>query len=168
MRTLHSVLLASSLALFGCSHSNSTGGAAQASSGGSGSVFGHSTDPVADAQTLQGAWRLTGATYEGRPIHNDVRWVVDGDHYTVHLGQAEETWQFKLDSGTGHNQILAKHGDNPLASQGYTGGALTGIYELSGEKFRVCFDMTGRQYPTSFAAPKGSRQIIYEFAREKD
>jgi len=169
MRKLHHVvLLASSLALLGCSHSNSPGDRVQASSGGIGSVFGSSTDPVADAQNLQGAWKLTGATYDGRPMHNDVRWVVDGDHYTIHLGQSEETWQFKLDSGSGHNQISAKHHDNPLASQGYTGGTLTGIYELSGDKFRVCFDMTGRQFPKSFSAQQGSRQIIYEFARERD
>jgi uncharacterized protein (TIGR03067 family) len=60
-----------------------------------------------------------------------------------------------------------KHHDNPLAGQGWIGGTLTGIYELSGDRLRVCYAMTGRSYPKRFDASKGSRRIIYEFVREK-
>jgi hypothetical protein len=30
----------------------------------------------------------------------------------------------------------------------------------------VCFDLTAQQYPKSFDAKRGSRQLIYEFRRE--
>jgi len=42
-----------------------------------------------------------------------------------------------------------------------------GIYELSGDRLRICFDMTGRQYPKTLDASKGSRRSINEFMREK-
>ncbi len=48
----------------------------------------------------------------------------------------------------------------------YNGGKLKGIYEISGDSLKVCFDLTAQQYPKSFDAKRGSRQLIYEFRRE--
>ncbi len=118
-----------------------------------------------DAQRLQGSWRLTRCLYDGGELSDDVRLTFDGDRYIMRAHGADETSQFKLGTG-GRNTIFVKHHDNPLANKGYIGGTLTGIYELSASKLRLCFDLTGRSYPRSFAAGKGSRQIVYEFARE--
>jgi len=46
--------------------------------------------------------------------------------------RGRETSQFKLGVG-GPRTIFVKHHDNPLAGQGWIGGTLTGIYELSGD-----------------------------------
>ena len=75
--------------------------------------------------------------------------------------------QYQLGTGDRPNSILIKSFDNPLAAQGYSGGSYTGIYKLSGDKLRVCYDMGGRKYPKSFDAPKGSGFMTYEFTREK-
>jgi uncharacterized protein (TIGR03067 family) len=95
-----------------------------------------------------------------------VRWTFSGDQVTVEVHGARETSQFKVGVG-GPRTIFVKHHDNPLAGQGWIGGTLTGIYELSGDRLRVCYAMTGRSYPKRFDASKGSRRIIYEFVREK-
>jgi hypothetical protein len=63
--------------------------------------------------------------------------------------------------------IVAQHHDNPLESRGYFGGTLKGIYEISPDSLTICFDMTGRDYPPGFDAPRGSRRIIYKFARQR-
>src|SRR5215470_5356558 len=121
-------------------------------------------DPAQDAKNLQGSWKLTRCIYDDENLSDDARLTFDGDRYIMHVHGTDETSQFKLGTA-GRNTIFVKHHDNPLASQGYIGGTLTGIYEHSGNKLRLCFDLTGRNYPKSFAAGKGSRQILYDFAR---
>ena len=125
--------------------------------------------PEEDAKKMQGSWKLTGATYNGQRMAEeaigDTRLTISGDRHTmIHNGSAESS-TFSL-GVAGPRTIRVFHHENPLASQGFYGGTLTGIYELSGDRLRICFDVTGRQYPKSFDATRGSRRIIYEFVRE--
>lgn len=125
--------------------------------------------PEQDAKRLQGSWKLISAIYNGQPMGEvaigDTRLTVDNDRYTMTHHGATESSTFTL-GASGPRTIRVFHHENPLASQGFYGGTLTGIYELSGDRLRICFDMTGRQYPKSFDASQGSRRSIYEFVRE--
>lgn len=164
MRSLTILLLGFALASTGCSKT------ARASAGAPGSVEESTQTPADDQESLQGTWKMERAMYNGQPMMNDVRWVFDGDHMTIVLKGNYEggvRTQFQLGTGDRPNTILIKSFDNPLANQGYYGGSYTGIYKLSGDKLRVCYDMTGRQYPKSFDAGKGSLRMTYEFTREK-
>jgi len=78
---------------------------------------------------------------------------------------ASESSTFTLGVGGPHT-IRVFHHENPLAGQGFYGGTLTGIYELSGNRLRICFDGTGREYPKKFDASRGSHRLIYDFVRE--
>ena len=150
MRVLAFLLISGLLVMSGCSQA----GLSSAST------------PEQDTQKLQGSWKLAQGTYDGETISEDVRWSFSGDQVTAEVHGARETSQFKLGVG-GPRTIFVKHHDNPLAGQGWIGGTLTGIYELSGDRLRVCYDMTGRSYPKRFDASKGSRRINYGFVREK-
>lgn len=151
MRASTIVLVASLLVTSGCSHAMSSSG----------------SSPTDDARNLQGTWKFTGGTYDGDPIPQEsARWIFEGDSVTVMAQGSQEKSQFKLGT-TGPNTIWVKHHDNPLASKGFIGGTLTGIYELSGDNLRLCYDLTGQQYPKTFDAKKGSRKIVYELEREK-
>jgi len=125
--------------------------------------------PEEDAKKMQGSWKLTGATYNGQRMGaeaiGDTRLSITGDQYTMtHNGTTESS---TLTLGVaGPHTIRVFHHENPLASQGFYGGTFTGIYELSGDQLRICFDMTGRQYPKTFDASQGSRRSINEFVRE--
>ena len=163
MRTLTTLLLASLLVSTGCSHNKTTSEAGQNSPE-------QSTSTEDDQQKLQSTWKMERATFNGQQMMNDVRWIFDGDNMTVVLGgnyPGGVKSKYKLGTGDRPNTILIKHFDNPLESQGYYGGSYTGIYKLSGDKLRVCYDMTGRQYPKSFDAGKGSLRMFQEFSREK-
>jgi uncharacterized protein (TIGR03067 family) len=120
-------------------------------------------DSADDARKWQGTWKLVGSTYDGEPQMADMDWVVDGDHYTIRLnGQSHEDVQtFKLDAN--RKQIDVFHHETP---PGTYGGKLKGIYEISGDSLTVCYDLTGQQYPKSFGANRGSRQVLYHFRRE--
>jgi uncharacterized protein (TIGR03067 family) len=121
------------------------------------------SDPAQDAKYLQGSWKLTRCLYDGGQLCDDVRLTFDGDRYVIHTHGSDETSQFNLGTG-GRNTIFVKHHDNPLANKGYIGGTLTGIYDLSVDKLRLCFDLTGRSYPKSFAAgvPVRSTRPLFE------
>src|SRR5215813_8904443 len=126
--------------------------------------------PEEDAKKMQGNWELTGATYNGQRMDKeaigDTRLAISGDHYTMMHNGSTESSTFTL-GVAGLHTIRVFHHENPLASQGFYGGTLTGIYELSGDRLRICFDLTGREYPRSFDAGRGSRRGIYELIREK-
>ena len=164
MRTLTVLLLAGSMFSTGCSRSAPASAAAAQSSPE------QSTSSIAkDHDRLQGTWKMDRAILNGQVMISEVRWVFDGDHVMVVLGGNTSGMQseFQLGTGDSPNTILLKLFNNPLASQGFAGGSFTGIYKLSGDKLRVCYDMTGLQYPKNFDAGKGTRRISYEFTREK-
>jgi uncharacterized protein (TIGR03067 family) len=164
MRTLTILLLAGSMFSVGCSRNAAAPAAAPSSPE-------QSTSTIAeDHEKLQGTWKMDRATLNGQPMMNDVRWVFDGDHMTIVLKgnyQGGVKSEFQLGTGDSPNTILIKYFDNPLAAQGYTGGSYTGIYKLSGDKLRVCYDMRGQQYPKNFDAGKGTGRMSYEFTREQ-
>lgn len=118
-----------------------------------------------DAQKMQGTWRVTAAYENGGQASGDATLTIDGDKYTMSANGAQEQSTFTLGAGGPHT-IRVFHHENPLAAQGFYGGTLTGIYELSGNRLRICYDGTGRTYPQSFDASAGSHRLIFEFARE--
>lgn len=116
-----------------------------------------------DTKQWQGTWKLVDATYDGAPQMADMEWIVEGDHYTIRLNQQthEDPYVFKLDAS--RKQIDVMHHETPA---GTYGGKLKGIYQISADSLTVCYDLTGRQYPQSFDAKPGSRQVLYKFRRE--
>jgi uncharacterized protein (TIGR03067 family) len=116
-----------------------------------------------DASKWQGTWKLVSCTNEGQTQVADLQWIVDGDHYNIRLDQVTHTdpYPFKLDARRKRIEVI--HHETP---KGTYGGTLRGIYEISGNSLRVCYDLTGQHYPTSFEAPIGSRQVLYEFQRQ--
>ncbi len=123
-------------------------------------------NPEQDAKKLEGKWKLTRAIFSGQRLSGDASLTISGDQYImVYEGNLTPS-VFKVDTA-GPNTIWVFHHENPLASQGFWGGTLTGIYELSGDRLRICFDLTGRTYPKKFEAGKGSGRGIFEYKREK-
>ena len=108
-------------------------------------------------------FRLVLLSGDGEPQMADMQWVVDGDHYNIRLNQqlGQDPYPFKLDASQKHIDVT--HHETP---KGTYGGKLSGIYEIHGDSLRVCYDLTGRQYPWSFDATKGWRQVLYEFQRQ--
>lgn len=164
MRTLTVLLMAGLMFSAGCSRSAPALAAAQSSPEQPASTI------AEDHEKLQGTWKMDHAILNGQRITKDIRWVFDGDHMTI---VSEGNYQngmrseFQLGTGDRPNTILIMYLHNYWAYQGATGGSYTGIYKLSGNKLRVCYDLTGQQYPKNFDAPKGSGRISEEFTREK-
>ncbi len=121
-------------------------------------------DKTNDTQSWQGTWNMISCTWNGEPQNGNVQWVVEGDHYTISIDRksGHDPYTFKLDANK--KQIDVFHHDTP---KGTFGGSLKGIYEISGNTLKVCYDLKGQRYPKSFEAGPGSGQVIYQFQREK-
>lgn len=116
-----------------------------------------------DMKALQGTWTLVSATNNGAPMSADMQWIVDGDSYTVRYNQQTDPTPVKITLDGSRKRMDAVHHETPA---GTYGGKFKGIYELSGNTLRVCYDLTGTSYPSSFDAGPGSRRVIYVFRRQ--
>ncbi|HEV3166467.1 MAG TPA: TIGR03067 domain-containing protein [Isosphaeraceae bacterium] len=123
----------------------------------------HAADEADDARAWQGTWKLVSCLANGESQTADMQWIVKGDHYNIRLDgkTGSDPYPFKLD--TKQKRIDVHHHDTP---KGTYGGHLKGIYEVSGNSLKVCYDLKGQRYPTSFDAGRGSAQVLYQFQRE--
>jgi len=123
----------------------------------------HVTSEADDTHAWQGTWNLVSCVANGESQTADLQWVVNGDHYTIRLDRTsgEDPYPFKLDSKQKH--IDVHHHDTPA---GTWGGHLKGIYDIQGSTLKVCYDLKGQRYPSSFEAGPGSAQVVYQFQRQ--
>ena len=121
------------------------------------------TSSADDMKALQGTWTLVTATENGAPQTGDMQWIVEDNVYRIRYNQQLDPTPIKITLDPSRKRIDAFHHETPA---GTYGGKLKGIYELSGNSLRVCYDLTGSYYPASFDAGPGSRRVIYEFRRE--
>jgi len=115
-----------------------------------------------DMKALQGTWTLVAATENGASQAADMQWIVDGDAYTVRYNGQTDPTPVKITLDASRKRIDAVHHETPA---GTYGGKFKGIYELGGNTLRICYDLTGASYPSSFDAGPGSHRVIYVFRR---
>lgn len=115
-----------------------------------------------DLARWQGTWKLVACTYNGEPQPGNVQWLVRGDHYNIRLDgrTGSDPYTFKLDPR--QKRIDVFHHETP---KGTWGGSFKGIYEITGDSLKVCYDERGRRYPQSFAAGRNSGQVLYVLKR---
>jgi uncharacterized protein (TIGR03067 family) len=139
-----------------------------------------------DLDNLQGTWKMVGAEYDGKKANSsqelwkislggeddgdkeqkypkEIEWVFKNDQYTIIMdGHQCEVWDVRLNSSKDPKTIDS----DPSIGRVNTNVRLTGIYELTGDRLRICFDLTARGRPDNFKAAKGSRRVYYVFERQ--
>jgi uncharacterized protein (TIGR03067 family) len=123
----------------------------------------HAATEADDLRAWQGTWRLVWCIANGETQKANMKWIVAGDRYTIRLDgkSGGDPYPFKLDPK--QKQIDVIHHETP---KGTYGGRLKGIYDIQGNVLKVCYDLKGQRYPTSFDAGPGSAQVLYQFKRE--
>ena len=120
-------------------------------------------DASEDLKAWQGTWKVVSATYDGEPQTGDLLWIVQGDQYRTRYQQHLDEVPIKITLDASRKHVDAFHHETP---QGTSGGKLKGIYKVSADSLTVCYDLTDRQYPTSFEATRGSRRVLYQLRRQ--
>jgi uncharacterized protein (TIGR03067 family) len=115
---------------------------------------------------LAGAWVLESRTLGGRkfPATGDaeVRLTFDGNKVTLKAGgEVVQAGTFEVDPGGKPKTI-----DIKITEGDGKGATVQGIYELDGDKLKIC-GVRGGPRPTKFDSPEGSKAVLTELKRDK-
>jgi len=122
-----------------------------------------------ERKKYEGTWRVTSLESNGNKSSEE-----DAKRFTV-VNKADGTWILQVDGGKvteGTSEI--DPAKNPktidfMETEGENKGKpVLGIYELSDETRKLCFAEIGKERPTEFSAPPGSRRTLVVFKRERN
>src|SRR5271169_571282 len=121
-----------------------------AASGGSGTVADDKAELENEARKFQGTWTFESSVTGGDELPADhlKMFVVtfEGDKYTVKKGdEVIQVGTQKLDPSRSPKAI-----DVTVAEGLNKGATMLGIYEVSGNTLKVCFDPEGKKRPAEF------------------
>lgn len=131
-------------------------------------------EPKNDATAILGEWGATAYTDNGEdafgekiaPKESSVRWNIEKKklYFLADVEEATVEGTYKLDASAKPRQldvVMASPLD-PEQKQ-----RLKGIYELKGDKLKVCYGPDGVDRPKKFGSKEGSKLILIEFERIK-
>ncbi|WP_442483125.1 TIGR03067 domain-containing protein [Aeoliella sp. SH292] len=120
---------------------------------------------ASDRDALQGAWQLSSGVADGKSLTPAElaggKLVIEGDHYTLTMNNAEPiTGTQKLGMSNDLHTI-----DITFDNGEHKGDTCLGIYETTGDEFRVTFSLPGADRPTSFEPAPRSGQWMHVWKR---
>jgi uncharacterized protein (TIGR03067 family) len=118
-----------------------------------------------DLQKLQGTWKLVSAMQDGKPLPDEkvkqTTIVFQGDSFRF-PGSAEYAT-----SKEGTIKIDPTKKPKQMDATSTQGEVMLGIYDLSGDRYKVCFAPAGKARPAEFASKSGSGQILQFWSRAR-
>ncbi|HZT81083.1 MAG TPA: TIGR03067 domain-containing protein [Gemmataceae bacterium] len=118
-----------------------------------------------DVKALQGRWKAVSGVEDGKDFDKEtaeaLELIVEGDKYTLKVkGEELEQGTLKLDAGK-----KPKAADIDIAKGEDKGKKQLGVYELSGDTFKLCVSRPGKERPKDLSAKKGSGHSLFVFKR---
>jgi uncharacterized protein (TIGR03067 family) len=118
-----------------------------------------------DAQALQGMWIPSKAELGGKAMPDDVVKTIslklDNGKYEVYVGDSPDRGTYTLDSTTDPKGMSITGTDGPN-----NGKTFPAIYELHGDKLRICYDLSGKARPTEFKTSEGTKLYLVTYSRK--
>lgn len=123
----------------------------------------------AGVTTHEGVWKPIAAVLGGarlpEPALKAITLTIKGDSYEVVVdGEKEpDKGTCKLDTSTTPKRMTIVSTEGPNR-----GKTFLAIYEMKdAESMRVCYDLSGTDFPKGFNAPKGTQQYLVGYRRQK-
>jgi uncharacterized protein (TIGR03067 family) len=120
-----------------------------------------------DIDKVQGTWLAESAELGGQAFPEDVRktirLTIKGDTYVVTLGKGPDRGNIKLDSSAKPKKIDVIGTDGPNK-----GKKFPAIYDVDGDTWTICYDLSGKTRPSEFKTKQGSQQFLVKYKREKE
>jgi uncharacterized protein (TIGR03067 family) len=115
---------------------------------------------------FEGTWKIVSLESEQNKLNEDslkdIRLKLEGDKFTTIVNDGENHGTFKVDPTK-----KPKTMDITMADGDMKGKTMVGIYELEGDTYKLCVDMSGKSRPTEFAVKPGSGFVLEVLKREK-
>ncbi|HXP63099.1 MAG TPA: TIGR03067 domain-containing protein, partial [Dongiaceae bacterium] len=117
-----------------------------------------------DLDLLQGSWRITALEVEGREMPGEMladgRITIQGDRFTSTGMGAEYTGTITLDAFAAPRRLDMHFDAGPEK-----GNTNFGIYELDGDRWRICLATRGAVRPSRFNSTEGGGFVLETLAR---
>jgi uncharacterized protein (TIGR03067 family) len=113
-----------------------------------------------DFAKLQGAWTLRSLELDGQEMPAMGGIEIDGDRFTVNGMAAEYSGTMEIDPAA-----KPKRFDLVFTSGPEAGNRNRGIYDLTGDTWKVCLNMAGKARPRFFTSKPGSGNAVEVFER---
>ena len=128
--------------------------------GGAGAREDYKAEVEKELKKFQGTWTFESVEAGGKKLPADqfkgITVTFEGDKYVVKRGdEVVEAATQKLDPSKSPKTLDAKVTDGPNK-----GAVILGIYEISGDTLKVCFDPEGKKRPTEFKGVSGSQTLV--------
>lgn len=118
-----------------------------------------------DLKAMQGTWERVAMELQGKPAPNELidgwKSTYEGDRLT--LSNKEGIYRHcivTLDPARMPKAVNTWDTEGPAADQ-----TLSGIYELSGDRLKLCFALPGKPRPTEFTTKSGTGSFYFEYKR---
>jgi uncharacterized protein (TIGR03067 family) len=128
--------------------------------GGTGARAGEKAGVEKELKKFQGTWTFESVQTGGKEApaaeFKGMTVTFEGDKYTVKKGdEVIQAGTEKLDPSKSPKTLDVK------VTEGLNKGAvMLGIYEISGDTLKVCFDAEGKKRPTEFKSASGSQTFV--------
>ena len=134
----------------------------------------HAADPSINSKSVvdlqDGVWKPVAGVLGGarlpQPALDAITLKVSGANYEVSVtGEKEpDKGSRTLDESTTPKRITLNSTNGPNK-----GKTFLGIYEMKdANSMRVCYDLSGTQFPKEFKAPKGTQLYLVDYRRYVD
>jgi uncharacterized protein (TIGR03067 family) len=138
-----------------------------AASGGIGARAEDKADVEKELKKFQGTWTFESVETGGEVVpateFKDVTVTFEGDKFTVKKGnEVIQVGRQKLDPSRS-----PKTSDVTMIEGLNKGAVMLGIYEISGDTLKVCFNPEGKKRPTEFKSASGSQTFVNVHKRVK-
>ncbi len=130
------------------------------------------TDAAEDAQRQNGVWKPAGAMLGGTKVPAEelkkiTLTIKEGNYEVVIDGEPHaDKGKVSLDTSVKPKRMTIRGEDGPNK-----GRTILAIYEMgqidSGDTLRVCYDLSGKAFPTNFNSPKQSMHYLVGYRRAK-
>lgn len=135
-------------------------------SGGTGARADDKADVEKELKKFQGTWTVESVEAGGKKLPADLfkgmTVTFEGDKYSVKMGDMViQAATLKLDPSPSPKTFDSKVTDGP------NNGVILGIYEISGDTLKECFDPEGKKRPTEFKTADGSQTTLVVLKRVK-
>ncbi|MGO9924135.1 MAG: TIGR03067 domain-containing protein [Isosphaeraceae bacterium] len=129
-------------------------------SGGTGARADDNEDVKQELKKFQGTWTFESIETGGKEIpaaeFKGITVTFEGDKYAVKKGdEVIEAATQKLDPSKSPKTLDATVTEGPNQ-----GAVILGIYEISGDTLKVCFDPEGKKRPMQFKTASGSQTLV--------
>lgn len=114
---------------------------------------------------LDGVWKVTAVETEGSAVAAEniegMTVSIQGNSYTFHNNEQTSHGTVSLDPSKQPKQIDIRPSDGPDDGQ-----TLLGIYEATGDGFRICYAQSGKPRPDTFTTEQDSGRLLVVYKKD--